>query len=209
MVSLFPIRLARWGRLGAMHEVLLVLHNLLRWFVLAFGLWALLRPEARPGAFFAHTLTLQVVLGVVLAFASPLVQGALLALDEVMRAGGEPRYFVAEHWVGGSSPSAWPTRGFPRPAREGAGPGPSSPWPFSSSSSPSPGSGPFLGFSRGAQPPEEKRRGRPREPGGFLGTGFGLPGNPRGRGSERRGAACPPGPAPRAQGPHGARIGVP
>ncbi|MFD3005802.1 hypothetical protein [Thermus tengchongensis] len=84
-----------------MHEVLLVLHNLLRWFVLAFGLWALLRPEARPGAFFAHTLTLQVVLGVVLAFASPLVQGALLALDEVMRAGGEPRYFVAEHWVGG------------------------------------------------------------------------------------------------------------
>ncbi|GAA6734873.1 hypothetical protein YIM1640_20240 [Thermus oshimai] len=84
-----------------MYEVLLPLHNLLRWFVLLFGLWALLRPEPRPGAFFAHALTLQVVLGLLLAFVSPLFQGALAALGEVMRAGGEPRYFVAEHWVGG------------------------------------------------------------------------------------------------------------
>lgn len=84
-----------------MHEVLLFLHNLVRWLVLATGLWALFRPEARAGAFFAHTLTLQVVLGVVLAFVSPLFQGALAALDQVMRTPGEARYFVAEHWVGG------------------------------------------------------------------------------------------------------------
>ncbi len=83
-----------------MYEVLL-LHNLLRWAVLLFGAWALLEPKPRPGAFFAHTLTLQVVLGVVLAFLSPLFQGALVALDEVMRTPGEARYFVAEHWVGG------------------------------------------------------------------------------------------------------------
>ncbi len=84
-----------------MYELLLPIHNLLRWFVLLFGLWALLRPEPRPAAFFAHALTLQVVLGILLAFLSPLFQGALAALGEVMRSGGEPRYFVAEHWVGG------------------------------------------------------------------------------------------------------------
>lgn len=84
-----------------MYEALLFLHSWLRWLVLLFGLWALLRPEPRPGAFFAHALTLQVVLGLLLAFVSPLFQGALAALGEAMRAGGEPRYFVAEHWVGG------------------------------------------------------------------------------------------------------------
>ncbi|WP_022797455.1 hypothetical protein [Thermus islandicus] len=84
-----------------MYEALLVLHSLVRWLVLLFGLWALLRPGPRPGAFFAHTLTLQVLLGLALAFASPLFQGALAALGQVMRTPGEARYFVAEHWVGG------------------------------------------------------------------------------------------------------------
>ncbi|WP_338064532.1 hypothetical protein [Thermus brockianus] len=84
-----------------MHEVLLFLHSWVRWLVLLSGLWALFRSEPRPGAFFAHALTLQVVLGVLLAFASPLFQGALANLEAVMAAGGEPRYFVAEHWVGG------------------------------------------------------------------------------------------------------------
>ncbi|WP_038048329.1 hypothetical protein [Thermus caliditerrae] len=84
-----------------MHEALLLLHNLVRWLVLAFGLWAVLRPGTRSGAFFAHTLTLQVVLGVVLAFVSPLFQGALANLEGVMQTPGEARYFVAEHWVGG------------------------------------------------------------------------------------------------------------
>jgi hypothetical protein len=67
-----------------MYEALLLLHNLVRWLVLLFGLWALLDPRPRPGALFAHTLTLQVVLGVVLAFLSPLFQGALAALDQVI-----------------------------------------------------------------------------------------------------------------------------
>ncbi|SDE48943.1 hypothetical protein SAMN04488243_10284 [Thermus arciformis] len=84
-----------------MHEALLFLHNWVRWAVLLFGLWALLRPETRPGAFFAHGLTLQVVLGVVLAFVSPYFQGLLAAFGEAMRAGGEARFFAAEHWVGG------------------------------------------------------------------------------------------------------------
>ncbi|WP_243030527.1 hypothetical protein [Thermus altitudinis] len=84
-----------------MHEALLFLHNLVRWFVLAFGLWALWRPGAKEGAFFAHTLTLQVVLGLILAFASPLFQGALANLEATMQTPGEARYFVAEHWVGG------------------------------------------------------------------------------------------------------------
>ncbi|WP_038058519.1 hypothetical protein [Thermus amyloliquefaciens] len=84
-----------------MHEAFLLLHSLVRWLVLAFGLWAVFRPEARPGAFFAHTFTLQVVLGVVLAFLSPLFQGALANLEAVMQTGGEARFFVAEHWVGG------------------------------------------------------------------------------------------------------------
>ncbi|WP_337844786.1 hypothetical protein [Thermus sp.] len=84
-----------------MYEVVLTLHNFLRWAVLFFGLWAVAQPQPRPAALFAHALTLQVVLGLLLAFVSPLFQGALAALGEVMRAGGEPRYFVAEHWVGG------------------------------------------------------------------------------------------------------------
>lgn len=84
-----------------MHEALLFLHNLVRWLVLAFGLWALFRPGVRPGLLYAHTLTLQVVLGVVLAFVSPLFQGALANLEGVMQTPGEARYFVAEHWVGG------------------------------------------------------------------------------------------------------------
>ncbi|GGN01019.1 hypothetical protein GCM10007092_13820 [Thermus composti] len=84
-----------------MYEALLFLHSWVRWLVLLFGLWALLRPEARPGAFFAHTLTLQVGLGVLLAFVSPFFQGLLSAMGEAMRAGGEARFFVAEHWVGG------------------------------------------------------------------------------------------------------------
>ena len=89
------------GYTPPMYEAVLVLHNLLRWFVLSLGLWALFRPEPKPGAFFAHALTLQVVLGVVLAFVSPYFQGLLAAFGEAMRAGGEARFFAAEHWVGG------------------------------------------------------------------------------------------------------------
>ena len=84
-----------------MYEALLFLHNLVRWFVLAFGFLALWRPGAKEGAFFAHALTLQVVLGILLAFVSPLFQGALANLEAVMQTPGEARYFVAEHWVGG------------------------------------------------------------------------------------------------------------
>ena len=39
-----------------MYEAVLALHNLVRWLVLFFGLWALFRPEPRPGALFAHAL---------------------------------------------------------------------------------------------------------------------------------------------------------
>ncbi|WP_243028073.1 hypothetical protein [Thermus albus] len=84
-----------------MYEALLFLHNLVRWAVLAFGFWAFLRPAPRSGAYFAHTLTLQVVLGLGLAFLSPLFQGALANLEAVMQIPSEARYFVAEHWVGG------------------------------------------------------------------------------------------------------------
>ena len=84
-----------------MYEAVLALHNLVRWLVLFFGLWALFRPEPRPGALFAHALTLQVVLGVILAFVSPYFHGLLAAFGEAMRAGGEARFFAAEHWVGG------------------------------------------------------------------------------------------------------------
>ena len=84
-----------------MYEAVLFLHNLVRWVVLAFGFLALWRPGAKEGAFFAHALTLQVVLGILLAFVSPLFQGALGNLEAVMQTPGEARYFVAEHWVGG------------------------------------------------------------------------------------------------------------
>lgn len=84
-----------------MYEAILFVHNLVRWAVLAFGLLALWRFRAREGAFFAHTLTLQVVLGILLAFVSPLFQGALANLEATMQTPGEARYFVAEHWVGG------------------------------------------------------------------------------------------------------------
>jgi hypothetical protein len=63
---------------------------------------------------------------VVLAFLSPLFQGALAALDQVMRTPGEARYFVAEHWVGGLLALGLAHGGSPRPGR-------GSPWPGSSS----------------------------------------------------------------------------
>ncbi|WP_135257161.1 hypothetical protein [Thermus caldilimi] len=84
-----------------MYEAVLFLHNLVRWAVLAFGFLALWRPGAKEGTFFAHTLTLQVVLGILLAFVSPLFQGALASLEATMQTPGEARFFVAEHWVGG------------------------------------------------------------------------------------------------------------
>lgn len=41
------------------------------------------------------------VLGLGLAFLSPLFQGALANLEATMQTPDEARYFVAEHWVGG------------------------------------------------------------------------------------------------------------
>ncbi len=84
-----------------MHEALLLLHNWLRWLVLALAFWALFSPSVRALAAYAHTLALQVVLGLALAFVSPLVLGSLNALDQIQAfmAAPEVRFFLAEHWV--------------------------------------------------------------------------------------------------------------
>lgn len=113
-----------------MYEAVLFLHNLVRWVVLAFGFLALWRPGAKEGAFFAHALTLQVVLGILLAFVSPLFQGALANLEAVMQTPGEARYFVAEHWVGGACGlGPGPRWAFPGPKGKAPGPAPLRPGP--------------------------------------------------------------------------------
>ncbi len=81
-----------------MYEAILAAHGGVRWLVLGLGLLALLQP--RRGLYFAHGLTLQVLLGVFLAFVSPYFLGLLANPSEAL-VQREARFFLVEHWVYG------------------------------------------------------------------------------------------------------------
>lgn len=89
-------------------EILLGLHNFTRWLVLLAGVAAVVLavgggaygPAHRAaGQAFIHSFTLQLLLGLVLLFFSPFMQG-LWADPGAAMAQRETRFFVAEHWVG-------------------------------------------------------------------------------------------------------------
>ncbi len=92
-----------------MYTFILEVHGLLRWIVLAAAAWALFRAyrgwltstpwasaDRRAGLVFSSALDLQVLLGIALAFVSPLVQNALFGLRAAMNA-PHLRFFLVEH----------------------------------------------------------------------------------------------------------------
>lgn len=94
-----------------MYELLLGIHNILRWVVLILGILAIVRGfrgwlgkrawekgDRMAGVFFSAGLDTQLLLGLILYFfVSPITQGALSDLGAAMRAGGDLRFFAVEH----------------------------------------------------------------------------------------------------------------
>jgi cytochrome c biogenesis factor len=91
------------------YTVILDAHGLLRWIVLVAAAWALFRAyrgwltstpwvgaDRRAGLVFSSVLDLQVLMGVALAFVSPLIQNALFGLKAAMDA-PHLRFFLVEH----------------------------------------------------------------------------------------------------------------
>lgn len=92
-----------------MYELLKDLHNILRWVVVLGGLYALFTSfrglfgraawtaaDRRAGLIFTSSLNLQLVVGLLLYFVSPLVQGALQNMGAAM-GNDELRFFAVEH----------------------------------------------------------------------------------------------------------------
>jgi len=94
-----------------MYGILKDLHNIVRWFVLLFGVWAVLRAwwgvfskrewvkgDRLAGILFSSALDTQVLLGLILYFVSPIIQGAFKDLGAAMSQSGT-RFFTIEHVV--------------------------------------------------------------------------------------------------------------
>ena len=92
-----------------MYTLTLATHNIVRWLVLAAGVWAVWRAwrgwrsravwgESDAGAvrLFVNAISLQFVVGVLLYAVSPLIRGAMGDMGGAMRT-ASVRYFVVEH----------------------------------------------------------------------------------------------------------------
>lgn len=91
-----------------MHDLVLSLHNIVRWLVLLAALWVLFksyqglqaktyeRSDRTAGVIFTSILDLQLLLGILLVFSSPLVQGAFSNFSAAMQS-REARFFTVEH----------------------------------------------------------------------------------------------------------------
>ena len=92
-----------------MYTPILATHNIVRWLVLAAGVWAVVRcwmgwrsravwSEKDAGAvkLFVNALSLQFVVGIVLYAVSPLIRAGLADMGAAMRT-ASVRYFVVEH----------------------------------------------------------------------------------------------------------------
>ena len=91
------------------YTIVLVLHNLVRWVVLLTAAWALVRAwsgwlgkrswtttDRRAGMFFSMSLDIQMLLGLILAFISPILQAAYADLGSL--AMQDPfRFFLTAH----------------------------------------------------------------------------------------------------------------
>jgi hypothetical protein len=84
-----------------MHAVLLFIHSLLRWFVLAAGLYAVARAfgrDGRAGRWFPILLDIQVLLGLILYWLSPITSSAFANMRGAMQ-NSVTRFWVVEHVV--------------------------------------------------------------------------------------------------------------
>ncbi|MGX5817810.1 hypothetical protein ACWKWU_06425 [Chitinophaga lutea] len=92
-------------------QTLLGIHSIVRWLILLFGVWAVLRAimgvsgrkpyaagDTKAGLFFMIFLDIQFLLGILLFFMSPIVQGALGNMGEAMGNKGL-RFYTVEHTI--------------------------------------------------------------------------------------------------------------
>lgn len=92
-------------------QTLLGIHSIVRWLILLFGLWAVLRAimgvsgksayaaaDTKAGLFFMIFLDIQFLLGIILLFISPLTQSAFGDMGAAMGNKGL-RFFTVEHTV--------------------------------------------------------------------------------------------------------------
>lgn len=88
------------------------LHNLLRWFVVLGGIWALVtafrgltaklrydKAAQTAGKFFVGILDAQVVVGVILYLVSPFIKAAMEAGMAVAMKNADVRFFLVEHVI--------------------------------------------------------------------------------------------------------------
>jgi hypothetical protein len=92
-------------------QTVLGIHSIVRWLILLFGLWAVLRAimgvsgksaysaaDTKAGLFFMIFLDIQFLLGIILFFISPLTQSATSDMGAAMGNKGL-RFFTVEHTV--------------------------------------------------------------------------------------------------------------
>lgn len=91
-----------------MQHTLVIIHSLVRWLILLFGVWAVIRAlmgvsgksaytssDAKAGLFFMIFLDIQMLLGIVLLFISPFVS---FDMGTTMKSPGL-RFFTVEHTI--------------------------------------------------------------------------------------------------------------
>jgi hypothetical protein len=79
-----------------MHALLLFVHSLFRWVVILAGLYAAGRRDARPGRWFAISLDIQVLIGLILYWLSPITSGAIGNMGAAMQ-NRVTRFWAVEH----------------------------------------------------------------------------------------------------------------
>ena len=91
-----------------MQHTLVIIHSLVRWLILLFGIWAVIRAfigvsgksaygasDAKAGLFFMIFLDIQMLLGIILLFVSPYVS---FDMGTTMKTPGL-RFFTVEHTI--------------------------------------------------------------------------------------------------------------
>lgn len=91
-----------------MHDLLLILHNLFRWLVLLSAFWVLFTSvrglrsltyspsDQTAGRVFVSTMDIQLLLGILLYWISPLIRAAMTNFGAAMQA-SQTRFFLVEH----------------------------------------------------------------------------------------------------------------
>lgn len=98
-------------KLNYIMQTVLSIHSIVRWLILLFGIWAVIRAimgvssksaytsaDTKAGLFFMIFLDIQFLLGIILFFISPLTQTAIGNMGEAMGNKGL-RFFTVEHTV--------------------------------------------------------------------------------------------------------------